>query len=71
MEACRANALQVIENLEFENPMEEMTRRWQKQVETTLPTIDIMDISSEGNPLLEKKRQFAPEYSQSSYMTML
>lgn len=68
---CHASALQVIENLEFVNPMEEMTRRWQQRVESSLPTIDIMDISAEGNPYQERKRQFAPEYSQSSYMTML
>ena len=64
-------ALQVIENLAFENPMDEMMRRWQQQVESTLPTIDIIDLSAEGNPKGETKRQFAPEYSQSSYMTML
>ena len=68
---CRTTALQVIENLEFVNPMEEMMRRWQQKVEGTLPTIDIIDISAEGNPHQESKRQFAPEYSQSSYMTML
>ena len=36
-----------------------------------LPAIDLLDISQEGNPYLAQKRQFAPEFSQSSYQTML
>lgn len=48
-----------------------MTRRWQQQIEQMLPAIDLYDISQEGNPYQAHKRQFAPEYSQSSYQTML
>ena len=67
----QTNALQVIEHFEYEVPMEEMTRRWQMQIERMLPAIDLQDISQEGNPYNEQLRQFAPEYSQSSYETML
>ena len=42
---------------------EEMNRRVSFEIEQTAPTIDLNDIS--------KKRQFAPEYSQTAYNTML
>ena len=63
----QSSALQVIENLEFANPMEEMTRRWQANIEKVIPAIDLVDIAAEGNPFESRKRQFAPEFSQSSY----
>ena len=47
----QSSALQVIENLEFEVPKEEMTRRWQAKIEKTLPKIDLQDIAQEGNPI--------------------
>ena len=37
--------------------------------EKQLPAIDLIDILAETTNA--EKRQFAPEYSQSSYMTML
>ena len=36
-----------------------------------MPAIDLFDIAQEGNPFDPRKRQFAPEYSQSSYEAML
>jgi hypothetical protein len=72
MATSQNSALQVIENEEpLGSAMEEMTRRWQQSVEKQLPAIDLLDISAEGNPYNERKRQFAPEFSQSSYLSML
>lgn len=41
----QSSALTVIENLEFANPMEEMTRRWQSKIEKVIPAIDLLDIA--------------------------
>ena len=36
-----------------------------------MPAIDLFDLAQEGHPFGPYKRQFAPEYSQSSYEAML
>ena len=48
-----------------------MTQRWRKIVESTLPAIDLIDLSDEKDPYGGMKVQFAPEYSQNSYQEML
>ena len=53
------------------NPTKEMRSRWLKIIEERLPAVDLIDIQAEVFPLNGSKRQFAPEYSQSSYLTML
>ena len=45
-----------------------MFSRWKMLNEKLLPEIDVVDISTE---FVAEKRQFAPEYSQYSYITML
>ncbi len=40
-------------------------------IEKTLPAIDLIDLAAENNFSFATKRQFAPEYSQKSYITML
>lgn len=55
----------------YESPTDEMNRRWKQIIEKVLPAIDIIDLSAEHDYYYSKKRQFAPEYSQSSYLTML
>ena len=59
------------EVMTYENPTDEMNRRWKLIIEKVLPAIDIIDLSTEHDYFYPKKRQFAPEYSQSSYLTML
>ena len=54
-----------------ETPCEIMTRRWKKIVETTLPAIDLIDLSDEKDPYGGVKVQFAPEYSQSAYKELM
>lgn len=54
-----------------EKPSEIMTRKWKKLVETTLPAIDLIDLSNEKDPYCPMKVQFAPEYSQQCYTEML
>ena len=48
-----------------------MNKRWLKVIQRKVPTIDLVDISAEVFPFRASKRQFAPEYSHSSYITML
>ena len=55
----------------FENPMDEMVRRWKQIIEKSLPAIDLIDLAAEHDYFYSNKRQFAPEYSQSAYLTML
>jgi len=49
-----------------------MYKRWQKALSETIPAIDMQDASPCG-PGMDNyvKRQFAPEYSQAAYETML
>ena len=55
----------------FENPKDEMVRRWKEIIEKTLPAIDLIDLAAEHDYFYSQKRQFAPEYSQSSYLSMI
>ena len=48
-------------------PSEEMYKRWQQTIKAHVPSIDLIGTDS-GNV---QKRQFAPEYSQSAYDTMI
>ena len=48
-----------------------MIGRWKKIIEKSLPAIDLIDLAQEHNIFCSEKRQFAPEYSQSAYLTML
>jgi hypothetical protein len=48
-----------------------MVLRWKKIIEKDLPAIDLIDLAAEHNYFYSQKRQFSPEYSQSSYLTML
>ena len=50
--------------------MQRMTVRWHKILEKTLPAFDLIDIAAEKE-FFSRKRQLAPEYSQSAYQTML
>ena len=54
----------------FMGPRETMEHRWMEFLENTIPKLDLEDV----NALLadpQAGRQFAPEFSQSSYMDML
>ena len=55
----------------YKDPTEQMNARWLKIIQRKIPTIDLIDISTEINPNNSQKRQFAPEYSYKSYITML
>ena len=55
----------------YMDPTEEMNKRWLKLIQSKVPTVDLVDISAEVFPYKSHKRQFAPEYSYSSYLTML
>ena len=52
-------------------PKEVMFLRWRALLEKTLPAIDLIDITAEKHFSYAWKRQFAPEFSQDAYMTML
>ena len=51
------------EVMTYENPTDEMNRRWKLIIEKVIPAIDIIDLSTEHDYFYPKKRQFAPEYS--------
>lgn len=51
--------------------MDEMSRRWYMQVDADLPAVDRFDLSMEGNLTNPCKRQFAAEYSQKSYESLI
>lgn len=53
------------------DPSHEMALRWQQKVNQNVPPVDIADIRAEKDLLGEGKRQFAPEYSQTSYLTAI
>ena len=55
----------------YDVPADEMVRRWKVLIEKNLPAIDLIDLAAEHNYFYSSKRQFAPEYSQTSYLTML
>lgn len=59
------------QNTPYECPTDEMVRRWKQEIEKSLPAIDLIDLAAENNYFYASKRQFAPEYSQSSYLSML
>ena len=48
-----------------------MRLRWRKIMERTLPAHDLIDLVAENDAYYPRKRQFAPEYSQPAYLTML
>ena len=48
-----------------------MLKRWKAIIEKELPAVDLIDLASEHSNFSSSKRQFAPEYSQSAYLTML
>ena len=52
-------------------PSEEMVNRWIALIKKRVPTIDLVDISTQTKPFNTLMRQFAPEYSHSCYVTML
>ena len=58
--------------LNLSRPSEQMYKRWQKALSEAIPAIDMQDASPCG-PGMDNytKRQFAPEYSQAAYETML
>lgn len=55
----------------YEDPTDEMIKRWIKIIRRRVPTVDLVDISAEVFPVNSKKRQFAPEYSYTTYSTFL
>ena len=55
----------------FEDPTEEMNKRWVRLIQRKVPTIDLVDVSAEVYPFNSHKRQFAPEYSHCAYLSML
>ena len=57
--------------LSYVDPTEEMNKRWLKVIQKRIPTVDLVDISAEVFPFNPYKRQFAPEYSHSAFITML
>lgn len=57
--------------IQFENPSDEMVRRWKSIIERSLPAIDLIDLAAEHNYFYSSKRQFAPEYSQSGYLAVM
>ena len=57
--------------IHYLDPTEEMNNRWFRIMKKRLPTVDLIDISSEVFSFAAQKRQFAPEYSHTSYLTML
>lgn len=42
--------------LAFENPSDEMVRRWKEMIEKTLPAIDLIDLAAEHNYFYSDKR---------------
>jgi len=48
-----------------------MYKRWKLIIQKKLPAIDLIDLSAEHSYFFSQKRQFSPEYSQSSYFSML
>ena len=48
-----------------------MFRRWLKNLSMSVPTVDLSDLSNELSQLNAKKRQFAPELSQTIYNFMI
>ena len=55
----------------YVSPSDEMNKRWHKILDKSLPTIDLIDIAAEEFSVGSYKRQFAPEYSYTSYLSML
>ena len=55
----------------YEDPTEEMNKRWLRLMQKKVPTVDLVDVSAEVYPFNSHKRQFAPEYSHSAYLSML
>ena len=53
------------------NPTDEMVKRWLRKIQKEIPNIDLVDMSAEYTLLKSQKRQFAPQYAQISYNTML
>ena len=48
-----------------------MIKRWIGIIQHELPTIDLVDIKSEVDPIAPRKIQFAPQYSTFAYNIML
>jgi transcription initiation factor TFIIIB Brf1 subunit/transcription initiation factor TFIIB len=48
-----------------------MMHRWRLEIERSIPAIDLIDLAAEHGVYYSQKRQFAPEYSQQCYLTML
>ena len=48
-----------------------MLQRWGKTIKSQIPMVDLADLAQEVDPENQVKRQFAAEYSQSSYNAML
>ena len=63
--------LAIRDAIQFENPSDEMIRRWRQIIERSLPAIDLIDLAAEHNYFYSSKRQFAPEYSQSGYLAVM
>ena len=69
--ASYSNSQMKFSQLSYIDPTEEMNKRWLKEIQRKIPTIDLVDISAEVFPFNSHKRQFAPEYSYPAYITML
>ena len=48
-----------------------MKQRWHVKMKNRIPAIDFIDLAAEHDHLYPHKRQFAPEFSQQAYQTML
>ena len=48
-----------------------MIKRWLKKITQYTPSVDLRDLSYETYPFKSVKRQFAPEYTQFAYISML
>ena len=48
-----------------------MVKRWIKSIAKTIPEVDMMDVSQVVMSECASLRQFAPQYSQAAYESML
>lgn len=48
-----------------------MTSRWVNQIKKKIPAFDVEDATLMNNLRADQRRQTAPEYSQSSYLSMM
>lgn len=52
----KTQPLVIRQAIQFENPSDEMVRRWKQIIERTLPAIDLIDLAAEYNYFYSSKR---------------